>query len=151
MLSRNSTDERWGDLALELLCGLPVSIKGTGMSSLLIRHRVSDIGVWKRVFDEDHDSRQAYGAVRDQVFYQVSDPAEIVVLLEWDDLERARLYGQSDDLRDLFARSGAIGQPGVWVLDDHHSRSGPLRPRQGVSIGNSALLEGPAFDRCPGG
>jgi quinol monooxygenase YgiN len=94
------------------------------MFALLIRQRVSDIGVWKRVFEEDHEARMAYGALGYHVFRQEVDPDEIVILIEWDDPERARLYGQSDDLRELLARSGSVGHPAVWILDDHISPSG---------------------------
>jgi hypothetical protein len=40
------------------------------------------------------------------------------VLLAWDDLERARLFVDSDDLRETMIRAGVAGQPDIWFLED---------------------------------
>ncbi len=40
------------------------------------------------------------------------------MLLEWDDLERARLFADSDDLREAMARSGVTDHPDIWFLVD---------------------------------
>jgi hypothetical protein len=40
------------------------------------------------------------------------------VLLEWDDLERARLFADSDDLREAMARAGVTDRPDIWFLED---------------------------------
>jgi hypothetical protein len=40
------------------------------------------------------------------------------VLLEWDDLERARLFVDSDDLKEGLIRSGVAGAPDIWFLED---------------------------------
>ena len=40
------------------------------------------------------------------------------MLLEWDDLERARLFVDSDDLREAMIRSGVAERPDIWFLED---------------------------------
>ena len=88
------------------------------MPYLLIRHRVCDVARWKAVFDEDGITRRANGSRGGQVFCSGADPNEIVVLLEWDDLERARLFADSDDLQEAMARAGVDDQPDIWFLED---------------------------------
>ena len=88
------------------------------MPSLLIRHHVADYAAWKAVFDEQVLARRANGSQGGRLFHSSSDPNEILLLLEWDDLERARLFANSDDLREAMARSGVTDQPDIWFLVD---------------------------------
>jgi hypothetical protein len=92
------------------------------MLAMLIRHTVVDYRVWKPVFDEDGVTRRANGCGREHVFRSADDPNELVLLLEWDDLERARLYADSDDLHLALMRSGVVGQPDIWFLEDDAPR-----------------------------
>ncbi len=88
------------------------------MPSLLIRHRVADIAVWKPVFDEHGMTRRANGSRGGRIFWSADDPLEVFVLLEWDDLERARFFADSDDLREVMARAGVSGEPEIWFLEE---------------------------------
>ncbi len=86
------------------------------MPVLLIRHHVADYPAWKAVFEEQGDVRRANGSRGGRIF-RSTDPHEVVVLLEWDDLERAQLFVDSDDLKEGFARAGVAGEPDIWFLD----------------------------------
>jgi hypothetical protein len=88
------------------------------MPSLLIRHHVADYPAWKAVFDEDKSTRRANGSQGEWLFRDADDPHEILLLLAWDDLERARLFADSDDLREAMARAGVTDQPDIWFLED---------------------------------
>ncbi len=88
------------------------------MLSLLIRHRVADFTAWKSVFDEHAVSRRANGSRGGQVFHNAADPNEVLVLLGWDDLDRVRLFLDSDDLREAMTRAGVSGEPEVWFLEE---------------------------------
>jgi heme-degrading monooxygenase HmoA len=88
------------------------------MPSLLIRHHVADYPTWKAVFDEYESSRRANGSQGGWLFRNADDPQEVLLLLEWDDLERARLFADSDDLREAMTRAGVTDRPDIWFLDD---------------------------------
>jgi heme-degrading monooxygenase HmoA len=94
------------------------------MPYLLIRHHVCDVARWKAVFDEHEITRRANGSRGGRVFCGDADPNEIVVLLAWDDLERARLFADSDDLREALARAGVTDRPDIWFLEDVERPSG---------------------------
>ena len=87
------------------------------MPCLLIRHTVQDYSVWKAVFDEQADVRRANGSQGGRLF-RSTESGEVLVLLEWDDLERARLFADSDDLREAMARAGVTDRPDIWFLED---------------------------------
>ena len=46
------------------------------------------------------------------------DPNETVILLEWDDLENARQFAQSKDLRETMQRVGVADQPDIFFLEE---------------------------------
>ena len=87
------------------------------MPCLLIRHTVQDYSDWKAVFDEQEDLRRANGSQGGRLF-RSTESGEVLVLLEWDDLERARLFADSDDLREAMARAGVTDRPDIWFLED---------------------------------
>jgi len=53
---------------------------------------------WKPVFDADSVNRQANGSRGGQLFRNASDPNELVILFDWEDLEKTRQFAQSEDL-----------------------------------------------------
>ena len=88
------------------------------MPYLLIRHKVSDYVQWKSAFDAHSVTRQTNGSRGGQLFRNASAPNELIVLLEWDVLEKARQFAQSDELREVMRRAGVVDQPTVSFLKD---------------------------------
>ena len=88
------------------------------MPAMLIRHHVVDYAAWKAVFDEREITRRANGSQEGWLFRDADDPHEVLLLLQWDDLERARLFADSDDLREAMTRAGVTDRPDIWFLED---------------------------------
>jgi len=88
------------------------------MPCLLIRHKVQDYETWESVFAEHESTRRANGSRGGRLFRSAIDPREVLLLLEWDDLERARLFADSDDLREAMTRAGVTDRPDIWFLED---------------------------------
>jgi hypothetical protein len=97
---------------------------GKTMPYLLIRHRVRDYEQWKSVFDAHSLTRQANGSRGGQLFRNAFNPNELVVLLEWDVLERARQFAQSEELREVMQRAGVVDYPTISFLKDGEQVSG---------------------------
>jgi hypothetical protein len=94
------------------------------MPALLIRCSVADYRAWKAVFDEHESTRLANGAQGLWLFRDADDPRQILLLLTWDDLDRARLFVDSDELREEMTRAGVIDQPDIWFLEEVARPSG---------------------------
>jgi heme-degrading monooxygenase HmoA len=88
------------------------------MQALLIRHKVTDYETWQSAFDEQDATRRAHGCQCSRLFRNASDPNELLILLEWDDLERAWLFAQSDDLRAELKRTDVADEPDLWFLGE---------------------------------
>lgn len=41
-----------------------------------------------------------------------------MILFEWDSLEKARKFAQSEDLRKTMQRAGVIDKPDLYFLDE---------------------------------
>lgn len=87
------------------------------MPALLIRHRVTDYLAWKQVFDEQGSTRWSNGCRGGQVVRNIADPDEMLILLAWDDVVRARLYSQSDELQESMKWAGVADDPSMWLLE----------------------------------
>jgi hypothetical protein len=88
------------------------------MPALLIRHHVADFDSWKAGFDEHGITRRANGCQGGRLFRDAADPHEVLLLLAWDDFERARLFIDSDDLRESMIRAGVTDRPDFWLLEE---------------------------------
>jgi hypothetical protein len=88
------------------------------MPHLLVRHRVADYARWRPIFDDHASFREQHGSTGGQVFRNADDPAEVVMLFEVSDLDRAREFVRSDELKEAMQSAGVVGAPDVAFLDD---------------------------------
>jgi heme-degrading monooxygenase HmoA len=88
------------------------------MPYILVRQTVMDYEQWKSAFDADGANRQANGSRGGQLLRNASDPNEVIMLLEWDVLENARQFAQSEEWRDLMRRAGVVDHPIIYFLKD---------------------------------
>jgi len=88
------------------------------MTYVIVRLKVGDFGVWKKVFEEAGQLRKTYGSKGVRFFRNLEDPNEVVVLGEYDSVERARELFQSEGFREATKRAGVSGPPQVTFLDE---------------------------------
>jgi len=88
------------------------------MTYLLVRHKNKDYAKWKTVFDEHSATRKASGSKGGRLFRNADNPNEIVVIFEWDNLEKARRFAQSEDLKKTMQQAGVIDKPDVYFLEE---------------------------------
>jgi len=88
------------------------------MPYLLVRLKVEDYAKWKPVFDEVRTWRMVSGLKSTRLFRSADNPNEIIVIREWDDLENARRFAQSEDLRKAMERAGVADRPDFYYLDE---------------------------------
>ena len=88
------------------------------MPHLLVRHRVADYASWRPIFDDHASFREQHGSTGGEVFRNADDPAEVVMLFEVSDLDRAREFAGSDELREAMQSAGVVGQPDILFLND---------------------------------
>jgi quinol monooxygenase YgiN len=62
---------------------------------------------WKPVFDERKTMRNEMGSKEARLFRNSDNPNEVVILFEWDNMENARKYMESEELRKTLEKAGA--------------------------------------------
>lgn len=89
------------------------------MAHILVRHKVESYRKWRPIFNEHDAARKAAGAVGTPlVFRSGDDPFEVLILMEWEELEKARKFVASDDLREAMQHAGVTDQPTIFFLQE---------------------------------
>jgi quinol monooxygenase YgiN len=88
------------------------------MASIIVRHKVADYAAWKRVYDEFEWFRKAGGITAASVHRDADEPNTFVVVHQFKDVNAAREFVESDDLRAAMARAGVQGPPEIWLVED---------------------------------
>lgn len=88
------------------------------MAYLLVRHKHKDYEKWKKAFDEHSATRKTNGSKGGRLFRNADDPNEMVVIFEWDNLEKAKKFAQSEDMKKTMQRAGVIDKPDLYFLEE---------------------------------
>ncbi len=88
------------------------------MASMFIKPRVADYAKWKLVFDEKEALRIEHGTVGHSLHRDADDPNVIIIAFRVSDLNRAREFAASDELRSAMEQAGVLGPPEIWFADD---------------------------------
>jgi predicted ester cyclase/heme-degrading monooxygenase HmoA len=88
------------------------------MAHMLVRLAVRDYKVWRPVFDSVADLRREYGEQSHRILRPDDDPESVVVLFDWDNLDNARRYAASPELRAAMERGGVVGRPEILFLEE---------------------------------
>ncbi len=87
------------------------------MAHVLFRHTVESYAKWRPAFNEQAGLREAAGAIGDPMVFRSGDnPFEVLVLMEWEELEKARQWVASDTLKEAMAESGVSDEPTIFFL-----------------------------------
>lgn len=85
---------------------------------LLVRHVVADYPSWKIAFDSYQGERQKHGLKELHILRDQTNQNHVTILLEAQDLERAKAFATSENLREIMQKAGVVGTPEVCYLSD---------------------------------
>lgn len=83
---------------------------------MMVRHQVVDYAKWRAVFDEQEEVREASGLDNVRVYQSASDANEVVILLDAADLEKAKAFAGSEELKARMMNAGVKGKPEILFL-----------------------------------
>ena len=84
---------------------------------MLVKQKVESVGQWNAVFrNPDLDAvRRVHGLVVTGTYVDANDPNTVIIVMDMQDLDKARRFAGSAELAAARERAGAIGSPdGVW-------------------------------------
>jgi hypothetical protein len=85
---------------------------------MLVRHKVKDFSTWKQGYDAHRPKRVEAGLEEEYVLQGADNPNEVVVLFEAEDLDRAKEFAESPDLRQTMENFGVTDKPDIYYLHD---------------------------------
>jgi len=88
------------------------------MLHIIARHKVADFTKFERVFQGSIDMRKSAGEKSARIFRIVDDPNNVVLFMEWDNLENAKKQMQSEALQKGMEEAGVIEQPDIYFLNE---------------------------------
>lgn len=88
------------------------------MTHLMVRHTVQDFAKWKAVYETHRSARQAAGLKDLNLWRNADQPNEIIILLEVSDIDKAKAFTTSPDLKEKMMAAGVMGPPNVVFLSD---------------------------------
>ena len=84
------------------------------MVTLFVKHTVKDYDGWKKVYDQVAGLRKQSGVTGATVNQDVNDPNIIYITHEFRDLDSAKAFAGSEDLKQAMAKAGVAGRPEMW-------------------------------------
>jgi hypothetical protein len=96
----------------------PPILKGNikTMPYVLARHKVSDFAKWKTGYDAHLPARQGAGLKEEHLLRNTDDPNEVVLLFEAEDIQKAKEFASSADLRETMQKLGVVDKPDIYFL-----------------------------------
>ena len=91
------------------------------MINVLVHHEVADYPAWKAMFDSGLDFRHQLGERCCRIFRRAANPNDLTLIFEWDNLDKARTFLASDELKARMKASGVKGEPRVEFLNELHT------------------------------
>lgn len=85
---------------------------------MLVRHKVRDFAEWKRGYETHYPKRKEAGLTEKYLLRDVNDSNEVIVLFEARDVNQARAFAESADLREAMEKFGVADKPDIFFLKD---------------------------------
>lgn len=85
---------------------------------MLINHQVRDFNEWRTVYDSHLGKRVAAGLHEKYLLRDTDDPNRVILLFQVEDMDRARTFAASPDLRERMRQAGVLDNPAFHFLGD---------------------------------
>jgi quinol monooxygenase YgiN len=88
------------------------------MTTMFVKHTVGDYQSWKRVYDEVAPLRKEKGVIAASVHRDANNSNTLFVVHQFKNLEAAKAFAESEELKSAMAKAGVNGAPEFWFTED---------------------------------
>jgi hypothetical protein len=81
---------------------------------LMVKHKVKDWDAWKKVFDSDKQARIDAGLTDRVIAYTIGDNHSVTLVFAVADIDKAKAFGNSKELKDKMKEGGVEGPPSMF-------------------------------------
>jgi quinol monooxygenase YgiN len=90
----------------------------TMAATMFVKHRVNDYNSWKHEYDEIASVRKQKGVTAASVHRDPKDPNTVVVMHRFKDMNSAKGFADSGELKSAMTKAGVNGAPEFWFAED---------------------------------
>ncbi|TPM16753.1 cyclase [Mesorhizobium sp. B2-3-5] len=87
------------------------------MTTLFVRHAVSDYKAWRKVYDAFAPVQKASGVKAESVYQVADDPNDVTVTHDFANAADARAFIENPKLKEAMASAGVVGAPTMWITN----------------------------------
>ncbi len=87
------------------------------MGMMIVRHKVTDYGKWRPMFDAHVQKQKAAGLTHPRVLRSADDKNELVIIFDDMDTKKARDFAASADLKETMTKAGVVDKPTIYFLE----------------------------------
>jgi hypothetical protein len=84
---------------------------------MIVRHKVTDYGKWRPMFDAHVQKQKAAGLTHPRVLRSADDKNELVIIFDDMDTKKARDFAASADLKETMTKAGVVDKPTIYFLE----------------------------------
>ena len=103
---------------------------------MAITHIVKDFDSWKKGFDEHESARIANGLTKPVVSRDMGNPNKVLVFLKVADLQKAKDFAASPNLKEAMQKDGVISKPEIVYVDVVRFEESPAKFKDRIRVGH---------------
>lgn len=85
------------------------------MTTMFVRHTVSDYKTWRKVYDDFASVQKTKGVTAEAVYRAVENPNDITVTHEFATIEAAQAFAESAELKNAMQNAGVAKAPTISI------------------------------------
>jgi quinol monooxygenase YgiN len=85
---------------------------------MFVKHKVNNYETWKGAYDEFASVRKEKGVTGASVHRDAGDPNTIIVTHQFNDVDAAQAFANSEELKSAMGNAGVAGPPEIWFSKD---------------------------------
>ncbi len=86
------------------------------MEKILVQFDTDSFDKWLTVFKDNSEVQKTAGLKSYQVYKCFNDPNSVLLLLDWENQEKAKAFMDSQTLRDQQKKAGVISKPESYLV-----------------------------------
>ena len=87
------------------------------MTTVFVRHTVSDYAAWRRVYDGFAPVQKAKGVTAQAIYQAADNPNDVTITHEFASLDAAKAFLGAPELKDAMQKAGVVGAPTIWFTN----------------------------------
>jgi len=89
------------------------------MTTMFVRHNVSDYANWKKGYDAFDSKRKELGVTAQATYQSTTDPKDVTLTHTFSTIEAAKAFASSVELKDAMKQAGVVGEPSIWFTNQN--------------------------------